>query len=322
MDVSDHDIKYLKSLANRLRENPRFMAHTLSQYQKLKGLDDNALAVELGAIPEMVVRLALCQKPEQSNINYEEQIRELSDFTLIDEANLEQVMVAVDRALEDEKAPVPQPVRGWKSLVGSVCRLFDFRQHPRLILAGSLCFVVVLSITLYQLKPFSQAAIPPENSVEGQLPILVPDKTPDESKTPDKDITGKSRADSPVADARAVLPRRIPRFDMRIDLEEYGVLRGFSVDENAGLSQEKVIRLPRLVNQVQFMLPEGGLAGSYRVMIKDGSDKTVSSMTATSRTGKILDVKLNLQNLKKKKYHLCISQEGESPYCYAIVIAN
>jgi hypothetical protein len=319
MDVSDHDIKYLKSLANRLRENPRFMAHTLSQYQKLKSLDDNALAAELGAIPEMIVRLALCQKPEQSNINYEEQISELSDFTLIDEANLEQVIVAVDRAVEDEKAPVPQPVRGWKSVVGSVCRLFNFRQHPRLILAGSLCFVVVLAITLYQLKPFSQAAIPPENSVEGQLPMLVPDKTPD------KDITGKSRADSPVADARPVspvLPRRTPRFNIKIDLEEYGVLRGFSADENAGLSQEKVIRLPHLVNRVQFTLPEGGLAGSYRVMIKDGSDKTVSSTNATSRTGKILDVKLNLQNLKKKKYHLCISREVEAPYCYAIVIID
>ena len=87
MDTSrnGNQIPILAALAERLRDDPQFMAHVLSTYQQLMGLDDYALARELRTRPEMMVRLALCKSPDVTSVSYERDLRDLSDYTLADE---------------------------------------------------------------------------------------------------------------------------------------------------------------------------------------------------------------------------------------------
>jgi hypothetical protein len=90
--VGDKDLNLMQSLASRLRNNPTFMAHSLCIYQQHKGIDEEDIARELGTIPEMVLRLALCRKPQNNSHTFEEQIAQLSDFTLIDGAKLKEMI--------------------------------------------------------------------------------------------------------------------------------------------------------------------------------------------------------------------------------------
>lgn len=78
----------LTSLAQRLQADPRFMAYALAVYQQQEELDVSELAAALGALPEMLTRLALCQRPDAHSPQFAEQVRELADYTLIDEAQL------------------------------------------------------------------------------------------------------------------------------------------------------------------------------------------------------------------------------------------
>jgi hypothetical protein len=61
------------------------------------GLDDEALARELGAPPEMVVRLAMCKRPDVMSASFESDLRDLSDYTQADEQVLSRVIEAWSR---------------------------------------------------------------------------------------------------------------------------------------------------------------------------------------------------------------------------------
>lgn len=97
--MSEEKVQLLQSLAQRLRTNPAFMAHALALYQLQRHLDEEELALELGAMPEMVVRLALCQKPQKTNADFAEEISRLSDFTLIEEAKLQELIQLSEQAV-------------------------------------------------------------------------------------------------------------------------------------------------------------------------------------------------------------------------------
>ncbi len=84
------------SLALKLQRNPRFMAYVLAAYQRQESLSDEELAEALGAMPELIVRLALCRRPSVSAPQFAEQVRELADYTLIDEAQLASIVRQVD----------------------------------------------------------------------------------------------------------------------------------------------------------------------------------------------------------------------------------
>ena len=86
-------------IARRLRHDPLYMAYVLAAYQAQENLTDEALAQELGTLPLLVLRLSLCKRPDALASNFAEQVREISDFTLMDEAKLAHVLRRVD-ALE------------------------------------------------------------------------------------------------------------------------------------------------------------------------------------------------------------------------------
>src|SRR5437870_3183597 len=92
MSADEQDLQLLAALASRLQSDPKFMAHTLAIYQQQEGLSDEALALRLSAPPEMITRLALCQRPDANSPDFAEQVSALSDFTLMDEELLRGVI--------------------------------------------------------------------------------------------------------------------------------------------------------------------------------------------------------------------------------------
>jgi hypothetical protein len=59
------DRALLGRAAARLEGNPAFLVHVLALYRDHRGIDDAALAEELGCDGEGLVRLALCRAPRQ-----------------------------------------------------------------------------------------------------------------------------------------------------------------------------------------------------------------------------------------------------------------
>ncbi len=54
---------YLRRLAGRACGDPWFLGWALAAYQRRRGLDDAALAAELGCVPDVLVLLRLCRRP-------------------------------------------------------------------------------------------------------------------------------------------------------------------------------------------------------------------------------------------------------------------
>lgn len=86
----------LAKLVGRLENNARFMAYVLAQYRKQEELTLQELVEELGAVPAMLVRLALCGRPDTGSPEFSEQLREIADYTLTDEVQLAEILRQVE----------------------------------------------------------------------------------------------------------------------------------------------------------------------------------------------------------------------------------
>lgn len=86
----------LTKLAHRLQSDPRYMSYALAVYQQQESLDEEELAHLLGTLPELILRLSLCKRPAPLSPTFAEQIRELADYTLTDEAQLANILRQVD----------------------------------------------------------------------------------------------------------------------------------------------------------------------------------------------------------------------------------
>jgi hypothetical protein len=96
MSAETKELNLLKGLSRRLQGDPAYMAYVLAMYKKQEGLDDEDLATYLNSFPEFVLRLELCKRPEADALDFAEQVRSLSDFTLIDETVLAHIIRQVD----------------------------------------------------------------------------------------------------------------------------------------------------------------------------------------------------------------------------------
>jgi hypothetical protein len=96
MSEERKQLNLLEGLSRRLQNDPSYMAHVLSIFQMQEGLDDEDLANYFNSYPEFVLRLTLCKRPDSDSPDFAEQVRNLSDFTLIDEAALAHVIRQVD----------------------------------------------------------------------------------------------------------------------------------------------------------------------------------------------------------------------------------
>jgi hypothetical protein len=82
----------IRELVKRSRDIPFFMAYVLARYQDQEGLSDEDLANLLGTLPDLVCRLAMCRKPEADSANFAESVRQIADYTLVDESLLANII--------------------------------------------------------------------------------------------------------------------------------------------------------------------------------------------------------------------------------------
>lgn len=113
----------MSALARRLRHDPRYMAYVLASYQTQEKLTDEELGLELGLLPLLAVRLSLCKRPDSMSPDFADQVREIADFTLVDEEKLAHVLRQVDAVAK---------------LTGRPTALFVPEQESRHPLAGLL----------------------------------------------------------------------------------------------------------------------------------------------------------------------------------------
>jgi hypothetical protein len=86
----------MSALARRLRNDPRYIAYALAAYQSQEKLTDEELGLELGMLPLLVIRLSLCKRPDPMSPDFADQVREIADFTVMDEEKLAHVLRQVD----------------------------------------------------------------------------------------------------------------------------------------------------------------------------------------------------------------------------------
>src|SRR5262245_14785168 len=91
------DISPVRSMiASRLGSNPAFMAYALKRYAEMEGVTAEQLALELGTLPELFDRLALCRRPAADDPEFSERIHRLADYALIDAGALANLLRTVD----------------------------------------------------------------------------------------------------------------------------------------------------------------------------------------------------------------------------------
>ncbi|HST21063.1 MAG TPA: hypothetical protein VLR90_08100 [Blastocatellia bacterium] len=319
MNDGSNNNELLAALAERLKDNPRFMAYALAVYKKTKNIDDLALCQRLGTMPEMIVRLALCKRPQRLSFDFADQVRELSDFTLIDEVALNRIIEHADRLSEQAQSARKRGIRlilDWQTelLVRTLHRSAD------IIRAHSLIFASILSALLL----FAGFNFWREYTKRPSLPI-VSNNTDPVSRPSETELSSEPQSkNTPVPNKRAshisrsqgggVKPQQLIA-QVSIDLEEHARLRAVDVEE-------KPINLPQSRARLLLNMPEGSSKGLYTVSITDAFGDPLLSKTAASPDGKSLRVILDTSGLQEKKYVFCISRKGEIPDCYALLITR
>lgn len=94
-------------LAEKLSHDRRFMSYALASYQQQEELDIEQLAGSLRIPRLLLLRLALCRRPNSESEQFAQQVREVADYTLTDEgqlANLLRQVEAIEKLRELERS--------------------------------------------------------------------------------------------------------------------------------------------------------------------------------------------------------------------------
>jgi hypothetical protein len=108
-----------------------------------------------------------------------------------------------------------------------------------------------------------------------------------------------------------------PTHVARVDLRNYSLQRGNEPGE-----EPLPIQIEQKRTALTITLPDGSPAGTYWVSILNPFGKPIKTQTSYSADGKRLAATLNLNNLRNRKYRLCVSRSDEAPNCYPIVITK
>jgi hypothetical protein len=92
MSTNPNPISAINELVKQLKGNPDFLGYVLARYQEQEGISDENLPAALGTLPELVSRLALCRKPDADAASFATSIREIADYTLVDESLLSDII--------------------------------------------------------------------------------------------------------------------------------------------------------------------------------------------------------------------------------------
>jgi hypothetical protein len=314
-------------LAHKLASNPNFMAHVLAVYQNQQGLDEEGIARKLGTLPEMIVRLALCKRPDASSADFDDRISELSDFTLIDEASLTEVLQRVD-ALAEQEATAPeraaQKFRGLRTLESLLAALRS--QASTLTIAPRLAFlttIVFVALLIGALAWRELTRVPATNSaINEQARSARPPSASSPNRISDAPaptalpptVTGDEPA--PKGMSKASNPELIAKATVELAFDDAALLR-----DAESLAEEKIVRLRPVRTRFVLTLPEGTSRGTYNVSMVDAYGKPIIMRAGSSPDGKLLKVVLDMEGLQGK-FRLCVSRQGEAPDCYPVLVVE
>ncbi len=306
MNTDEQSIQLLTALAACLRDDPTFMAHTLARYQQQRGLDDRGLAAELGALPEMLLRLALCRRPVTGAPDFAEQVRALADFALLDETRLARVIRRVDQ-LNEAKA-LPRNFRAhWLAGARAAWAALAPARVPLLAGAVGLIFFVVTGVLLWRAHHWP----PTQNSAQQR-----PQPTATSSMAA-ASVTPAPHDSAPPSGAHASTAASLPEImTVKIDLEDYPSLRAAARGEGA-----KAIQLPAARTRLSLRLPENSGNGWYHASVVDEAEQPLAENIAKSRDGKRLSVLLDLRKLAAQSCRLRLARANSAPDYYAVRIA-
>ncbi len=318
-------IQLLRSLILRLRSDPEYLAHSLAVYQKREGLSDEALAQKLGALPEMLLRLALCRRPEICAPDFADQVRELADFTLIDEVRLERFIRELGNVAEMKSFSRRRPLA--HLLDASRNRIEAFTARPIPLFGGAVCMIFLILIAVLAWREYSEESAtkvarnrpqPTATSTEVATSPMAPIQTPEASATSvPTSVSPSTRRNSSVTQQGPgeVKPPLLPEIiSVEVDVESYTLSRGVGVGTGEG---HRAIELMPLQTRLYIKLPEGNSEGRYRVSILDAvNNRPLTIGEAISPNGRTLSVIIDLRGFESKKYYLRLSRAGRAPiYC-------
>jgi hypothetical protein len=98
----------LASLLRRTQKDPFFVSHALAGYKSMLSIDDADLMALLRCTPEGLDRLALCRLPDDRDIRFADQVRQISTFVSCDAERLLKLLreVAAVGSLRDDREGV------------------------------------------------------------------------------------------------------------------------------------------------------------------------------------------------------------------------
>jgi hypothetical protein len=94
-NLSSERYAQLAALAQKLEDDGRFMAYVLRLYREQGKLTEQELVKHLDTTPEMLVRLALCRRPDKRSPQFTSQLQQLAIYTEIDVDLLETLIQRV-----------------------------------------------------------------------------------------------------------------------------------------------------------------------------------------------------------------------------------
>lgn len=86
----------LAALARQLEGDSGFMAYVLKLYGEAEKLTEHEVVEQFDTTPEMLVRLALCKRPDKHSPQFTSQLEQLSAYTGIDAKRLETLIQKVN----------------------------------------------------------------------------------------------------------------------------------------------------------------------------------------------------------------------------------
>ncbi|MGH9843057.1 MAG: hypothetical protein ACREEM_30325 [Blastocatellia bacterium] len=311
MNDNERSIQLLKALAARLGDDSRFMAHALDAYQRHAHLDDAEMARELGAAPEMLLRLALCRRPASDAPDFAEQVRELADYTLIDETRL----IAVIREVDSLAGFALPPAGLWVRLfAGARGQITAFRRQPAQLFAGAVCILLLVVTGALLWRAYRESPAPDIAQHRPQPTATLSEPAAQGSPAPGSTVTQQHSGETmaPTSPPAPVVIRRV-------NLEGRAALRDAAA---AGGAKESAIRLPHARTRLLLKLPENSANGWYHASIVDEYDTPLARAQAKSLDGKRLNVMFDLRKLAARSYRLRLAQANGAPDYYAVRIAS
>jgi hypothetical protein len=324
--MTEESTASLENLARKLRDDPRFIAYAMWIYQQREGLDGCALGLRLQTDSGMLTRLALCRRPDPNAPSVPEQLRELSNYTGINEALLTEVLAATGVEKAAELAPGRAPADRAPSdhdvapMPGASARQTEWGRRGRAVLVAACLLVAVLAGLVFfvsqrqgvsqneEAQPVGEQQTPEKQEAAQEVSRKNDEATPQPSPPPEDKTTlaAPERKPGQLSAANSV----------RIALGDHRALR-----EGGASGVPGRIRLARALTALAVELQEGSRPGTYEVSVRGPFGEAVINQKAVSRDGRTLESNLDLRSLTGERYYLCIGRQGDIPDCLPMDVA-